>query len=88
MFLEYELVRYPVCISITVTDKCAPIRTFHFITFNTLYHDAYAKPFALINLYRLDFIIQVVHGNMPYLAFGIIMILLLLEIGKFHHNLH
>ena len=33
---KYELIKYPVCISFTVTGKCIPLRTFLCIIFNIL----------------------------------------------------
>ena len=78
--LKYGLIKYPACISFTVTGKCVPFRAFLFIIFNFyLYQPVFVKTFALICLYSLDLAILVVPQNMIYLSFGIFLISHLLD---------
>ena len=83
MSSKYGLIKYPACISFTVTGKCIPFRTFLCIIFNFLSKQHVSvKTFALIFLYSLDFAILVVLGNVTCLAFGIFL-KIHLDVGNF-----
>ena len=65
MSLKYGLIKYPACISFTVTGKCVPFKTFLCIIFNILSISAcLVKTFGLIYLYSLDF--GNYHGSWRY----------------------
>ena len=64
--------------------KCIPFRTFLYIIFNTLsVPNILGKTFSLVCLCPLDIVIQVIHGNIIYLAFDILQISHLLGVGDF-----
>ena len=82
--LKYGLIKYPACISYTVTGKC--VLFFILLLIFYLYQPVLVKTFALICLYSLDLATLVVPGNMIYLAFVMFLISHFLDMGNFLQN--
>ena len=82
------MIKYPACISFTLTGKCVPFRTFLCIIFNILSVSAYFGKHFCTNLSAF-----IRHCNSDdswkydCLAFGIFLILFLLDVGNFLQNL-